>query len=131
MAYFPLINDHCHLKQSLPFWKGRFPTRLALCVTKFHVAIFSRFKTLEMVVSDNNFALKDLIEFAIEEVETKRTLFESTNIEKEQFLATLPDDCFYHVTPICGNEAQHKVHFLTEEITEENLQQWQWIMDSI
>ena len=66
----------------------------------------------------------DLISSAIKEVESKRKSFESTQITKESFLASLPDDSFYYLKAISGNGEKFKVHFLTEDITKENLEQW-------
>ena len=68
--------------------------------------------------------LKDLISSAIKEVESKSKSFESTEITKESFLASLPDDSFYYLKAISGNGEKFKVHFLTEDITKENLEQW-------
>ena len=76
-----------------------------------------------MAHKPDNF-LKDLISSAIKEVESKSKSFESTEITKESFLASLPDDSFYYLKAISGNGEKFKVHFLTEDITKENLEQW-------
>ena len=75
------------------------------------------FYQIKMADKPDNF-LKDLISSAIKEVESKSKSFESTEITKESFLASLPDDSFYYL------KAKFKVHFLTEDITKENLEQW-------
>ena len=81
------------------------------------------FYQIKMADKPDNF-LKDLISSAIKEVESKRKSFESTQITKESFLASLPDDSFYYLKAISGNGEKFKVHFLTEDITKENLEQW-------
>ena len=81
------------------------------------------FYQIKMADKPDNF-LKDLISSAIKEVESKSKSFESTEITKESFLASLPDDSFYYLKAISGNGEKFKVHFLTEDITKENLEQW-------
>ena len=92
------------------------------CVTSFPTN-HRDFYQIKMADKPNNF-LKDLISSAIKEVESKRKSFESTQITKESFLASLPDDSFYYLKAISGNGEKFKVHFLTEDITKENLEQW-------
>lgn len=55
-----------------------------------------------MADKPDNF-LKDLISSAIKEVESKRKSFESTQITKESFLASPPDDSFYYLKATSGN----------------------------
>ena len=83
------------------------------------------FYQIKMADKPDNF-LKDLISSAIKEVESKSKSFESTEITKESFLASLPDDSFYYLKAIniAGNGEKFKVHFLTKDITKENLEHW-------
>ena len=54
-----------------------------------------------------------LYDQSLKEVESKSKSFESTEITKESFLASLPDDSFYYLKAISGNGEKFKVHFLT------------------
>ena len=60
------------------------------------------FYQIKMADKPDNF-LKDLISSAIKEVASKIKSFESTEITKESFLASLPDDSFYYLKAISGN----------------------------
>lgn len=79
---------------------------------------------MEMADKPDNSFVKDLITSAITEVDSNCKSFESTEITKESFQASLPDDSFYCIKAILWNGEKFKVHFLTEDITKQNLGQW-------
>ena len=72
----------------------------------------------------DNIFLKDPTTSSIKEVDSKCKSFKSTEIKEQIFLASPLDDSFYFLKAISGNGEKFKVHFLTEDITKENLDLW-------
>ena len=77
-----------------------------------------------MADKPDNIFLKDPITSSIKEVDSKCKSFKSTEITEQIFLASLLDDSFHFLKAISGNGEKFKVHFLTEDITKENLDRW-------
>lgn len=75
-------------------------------------------------MADERSLIKNLIKSAVIEVNDRVKSFKVTGIEEKKFLETLPDDCTYYVQNLSGVPSKLKACFMTEDITEENLEDW-------
>ena len=72
-------------------------------------------------MADTN-GMKELIESAIQDIHTKYS-YNTTRINDNYVLASLPEDCFYEVKSVSGRDHKWKAHVVTE-LKKEHVNEW-------
>ena len=73
------------------------------------------------MMADTN-GMKELIESAIQDINTKYS-YNTTTINDNYVLASLPEDCFYEVKSVSGRDHKWKAHVVTE-LKKEHVNEW-------